>query len=222
MSISNAELARLSHNRSEQRRDAAYATLTALSRIHSGWTTSAQRHDTIHGRWGFLLTTPGSQFSIREVQGITSIYRVASEDELGTTLDSVLLADPGHVAKMIVSTLTGKTVIPAESRRQVRDVIAAARTNATYHFRVGMNAILDADSLAFAIADWAELDDGQRWNVIEESYVSAASVPPQYMGFMPGYRTLGIPMQVRDIYEEAYQVRATELLDTVTHHEVRS
>lgn len=217
MSIDDAHAsATVSFARSEQRRDAAYATLTALCRIHLGWVTHAGSHHAATGRWSFHLKTPGSTFRILESNGTTVIHRGDSQ------LDSVLLGNPGHVAKMLISTLTGKTVIPAESRRQVRDVIAAARHNAAYHFRVGMNAMLSANSLAFVLADWAELDDAARWDVIEDSYVNAASVPPQYIGFMPGYRVLGIPMQVRDIYEEAYQVRATELLDTITARKVRS
>jgi hypothetical protein len=204
----------------EQRYDSAYQTFVALARIHHDWSIQSATEDKFTGMWRVAFVTPHHLYEVHStpdqvvsMSRSTRFYSAIVAEPLWTYRKP----DPTEIATSIVSTLTGAKIIPPESRRQVRDVLNAAQRNAEFHFRVGVFHLMSEHNANLQY--WDQMDDPERWEKIEEAYVTSRKVNPEYHGFMPSWRSLGIPMQVRDIYEEAYIDRAGELLATITDHE---
>lgn len=205
----------------QQRYDSAYQTFVALSRIHLDWAIQSATQDNFSSAWNITLATPHFVHEVHSTPNQVVSMRKSTRffsAIVAEPLWAYRKPDPAEIATSIVSTLTGAKIIPPESRRQVRDVLNAARQNAEFHFRVGVSKMLDNGGDIIP-TEWASLDEPERWEQVESAYLAARQVRPEYHGFMPSWRGLGIPMQVRDIYEEAYIERASMLLATITDHE---
>lgn len=141
-------------------------------------------------------------------QGVRILKRV---DGVNTT--TFFQSDKPDVRTLSVAVthaLIGRGTVPPQSRRTVRDVLNAARRNAEHHFREGVYYLLSArDSTEW----WAISDPSDRWDQIVGAFNQKTGSAS--LSFMHTWRTLGVPLVVIDIYEDAYIERAQELLATI-------
>lgn len=134
----------------------------------------------------------------RNERGVMSVF-FQSED-----------CDTRTLSTAICHALIGRGTIPPQSRRTVRDVLNAARRNAEHHFREGVYYLLSArDSTEW----WAISDPSDRWDQIVGAFNQKTGSAS--LSFMHTWRTLGVPLVIIDIYEDAYIERAQELLATI-------
>jgi len=121
---------------------------------------------------------------------------------------------PLHVlASAVTGMVTGRTIIPPESRKVVRDVLANAVNDARFHYRIGLDYILSTLDVS---ERWAVLDDADKWSFIVENYAIASRTKSKHVGYMNSWRALGIPMAVMDIYDDAYTEEAMNLINGIT------
>lgn len=121
--------------------------------------------------------------------------------------------DASTLTTALCYVLIGRGTVPIQSRGQMRKVLAAARSNADYTFRIGVAHLLDHPEY---VADWAGSEDPDRWEMVETAYRQALAINPKYGGFLPSFRNAGVRMDIMDVYEEAYIERAVDLLSTIT------
>jgi hypothetical protein len=156
------------------------------------------------------------------VHGMVHVYednsgegvRILRRSAWGGSMGTVFMSENPDVSTLTIAlchALIGRGDVPLKSRRQVRDVLNAASRNAEYTFRVGMDYILNHND---HVANWATLDEPDRWDAIEEAYVAALNLT--HNGFLISFRKAGVRLQIMDIYDDAHVERARELLDTIT------
>lgn len=113
------------------------------------------------------------------------------------------LAPRGVFATIIVQALTGKTYIPARTRREIKAAEQSGENDARSRFRRGMRAIMDS---TIAIEAWTNLEDSEVWERIE---VAAGMVYPNSL------RVACVPLQTFDVYDDAYYQAAYDLVHTI-------
>lgn len=208
-------------NTAFERYDAAVATIRAISQVPGlfpfyGDLDHPPQED--HLSWGLTY----------EQEHASRTFAITSDAEGGVDVamsvntrdDFVVLAhiemDNPHVSTLtaaIVLVATGSTHIPPINRKMVRDVLANARTDAEFHYRVGMDYLL---TTVGATKTWGNLDEPDKWSVILDSYALASNVRSDMVGYMNSWRKIGVPLTIVDIYDDAYVERASELVAGIT------
>lgn len=118
--------------------------------------------------------------------------------------------DPRTLSTAICHALIGRGSVPAQSRKQVREVLHAAEMNADYHFREGVRHLLTDPSY---ISSWADAEGTERWDMIVGAF--NVRMNTRATSFMHTWQNLGVPLAIVDIYEDRYIDRARELLATI-------
>lgn len=208
-------------NTAFERYDAAVATIRAISQVpglfpfygdldhppqedHLSWVLTYEQ-ERGHRRLAIQQDAEGKfsvTMSVRTDAGDHILRRTTG----GTPTVSMLTSS-------IVLVATGSTHIPPINRKMVRDVLANARTDAEFHYRVGMDYLL---TTVGATKTWGNLDEPDKWSVILDSYALASNVRSDMVGYMNSWRKIGVPLTIVDIYDDAYVERASELVAGIT------
>lgn len=115
-----------------------------------------------------------------------------------------------NISSLIIEEIIGTDSIPMTSRKEAREWEKVARQDADYVFRTGVNAILDG---TFTADDINELDDGDRWQRIHTA--AEVKVGHGLARHKETWRAAHVPFQSTDVYDEALNERAQELVSAI-------
>lgn len=212
-------------DRRSDRASAVAATVTAIARIEGIGvspdlvTIQELVRDSTSMHWQYMIDTQahGKVHVFEDADGVTILKRIDGQQRKVWFHEEPVVS---VLSRVLTQHLIGRTIIPVASRRQMREVIAAAQGNAAYHFREGMYALLtDPGTIPLS---WGTLDESERWEAIYGAYEVDRKVPSGLGGYMPLNRRYGVPLQVLDIYDEAYIERASELMLGITTRNVNA
>lgn len=114
------------------------------------------------------------------------------------------------ISSLIIREIIGSDSIPMTSRKEAREWENIARQDADYVFRLGVNAILDG---TFTADNFNELDDGDRWERIHTA--AEVKVGHSLARHKETWRAARVPFQSIDVYDDALNERAQELVSTI-------
>ena len=202
--------------------NAAHATLDLINRLYrseSGEFFDEEKPTPEHPAWASRIRfsdgeTETAWHVVADASGIVSIHRSISFMSRRGVINNTELTQYGHVKHVVPMTqaicfaILGKTYIPVESRKEMRELVRVAQSDAAYIFSLGMGCIL-LDGTPLDLRDDAEV-----WSFIRQ--VAEDHVGHPLGGHKEMWRQLGITFQSYDIYEDAFVDKASELVGLIT------
>lgn len=116
-----------------------------------------------------------------------------------------------QASQSVVAVILGYSVIPVNTRKTMRRIKENAVKDASYHYRLGVEAMLSDPSLA---EGWAEADDADRWTLVMRAATQVKGYPTGSYLFMQNWREMGVAFEAMDIYDEEYRDQAVKLMHT--------